>query len=138
LLYIWASEKLRPASVPDSRPLAETFREVSTMAKSNGTRQSVQQFCRLEVPVGQDRHEVGVVLIVTAKKRASYTVARLNVDFGYAGFRISEIDPVGEQDHYSVLLAGPLSSCECLGFLHHGQPCKHIRSLEALRQAGKL
>ena len=38
---------------------------------------------------------------------------------------------------YAVLLSGPDSECDCKGFTSHGH-CKHVESLLALQQVGKL
>jgi hypothetical protein len=56
------------------------------------------------------------------------------------GFRLEKVNPApeeGEPDHYDVLLDGTRSTCECKGFLHYGH-CKHVDSLRALVQSGKL
>ncbi len=57
-----------------------------------------------------------------------------------SGFRFEKVNPAsaeGEPDHYDVLLDGERSTCECKGFLHYGH-CKHVDSLRALVQGGKL
>ena len=38
---------------------------------------------------------------------------------------------------YAVCLSGPDSECDCKGFESHGH-CKHVESLLALQQRGKL
>jgi hypothetical protein len=77
-----------------------------------------------------------VVLIATERKRSSYTVAPITTDFGYAAYRVSENDSAA-LDHYDVLLAGEMSTCDCLGLLRHGH-CKHVDCLTALRNAGRI
>jgi hypothetical protein len=42
----------------------------------------------------------------------------------------------GEPDHYDVVV-GPTPSCECRGWLRWGH-CKHLESLTALADAGRL
>jgi hypothetical protein len=57
-----------------------------------------------------------------------------------SGFRLEKVNPApaeGEPDHYDLLLEGKRSTCECKGFLHYGH-CKHVDSLRALVQCGKL
>jgi hypothetical protein len=45
---------------------------------------------------------------------------------------------------YNVLLAGPGSQCDCIGFEHRGmnikggKGCKHVAALSKLQQLGKL
>jgi hypothetical protein len=110
------------------------------MNTSTISRPSVQpgRYARVEVPLSEEGP--AVVRIVTKNKKADYTVNPIPTDFGFAAYRVSEIDSQAEIGHYDVLLAGECSSCDCLGFLQWGHrgPCKHIGALTALREAGRL
>lgn len=56
------------------------------------------------------------------------------------GFRLTKAVPNSndsEPDHYDVHLSDEGHTCECRGFLRHGH-CKHIHSLVALRDQGKI
>ena len=71
----------------------------------------------------------------------SYHVQRLPSDFG-ACFRLAKFRrdrQGGQPDAYDVLvdLDEGRHSCECLGWLVHGH-CKHVESLAALLNAGRL
>jgi hypothetical protein len=63
-----------------------------------------------------------------------YNLAPIHADYGRA-FRLVKL--LGPHDRYDVLLNGEHSTCECLGFLHHGH-CKHVGGLYALCEKGVL
>jgi hypothetical protein len=82
------------------------------------------------------------VLALTAGKNTTfYRLESLESDFGQA-FRLSKADNGnGEPEVYDVnLMAGGRSTCECLGFLHHGHKttCKHVAALFQLQKRGLL
>lgn len=81
------------------------------------------------------------IIMVRSKTRSEtfrYFVAPIpGCDFGPA-FRVEKIEhgedgkPTGRvEESYDVNLHGG-GSCQCLGFLKHGRPCKHIDALAAL------
>jgi hypothetical protein len=71
----------------------------------------------------------------------SYGLQPFNSDFG-AAFRLTKADRGdGHSEQYDVcLLEGGRSTCECLGYLHHGHKtvCKHIAALFQLQKRGLL
>jgi hypothetical protein len=80
-------------------------------------------------------NRVGVFSIQVGKRIAYYTFSEIRCDIGGRGFAVHRIglDPtyhvrIGEQEEIS---------CECLGFLAHGQ-CKHVRGLMELIRDGRL
>ena len=62
----------------------------------------------------------------------SYTLESIPSDFG-RGLLLHKPDGTS----YSVCLSGPDSACDCKGFESHVH-CKHVESLLALQQRGKL
>src|SRR5437868_2184249 len=89
---------------------------------------------RVSVPPSAD-NPFSIITIAEGHKSDDYIVRPIASDWGTA-FQVEKIfDP--EQKVYRVLLDGIRSSCECLGFTHHGH-CRHVESLTVLRQAGKL
>ncbi len=78
---------------------------------------------------------VGVFSIQVGKRIAYYTFCEIACEIGGRGFAVHRLglDPV-----YHVRIGENEDiSCECLGFLAHGQ-CKHVRGLLELVRAGKL
>jgi hypothetical protein len=68
-----------------------------------------------------------------------YFVDRIPADFGTA-FLVEKRDyrPAGEDEsRYHVNLSADGYSCECKGFLRWNH-CRHVESLTALRDAGRL
>jgi hypothetical protein len=104
---------------------------VSTPAKS---RPKPRRSCRL---LELDGRRVLALSRATARTLTEmrYHLTAVPSDFGRA-FRLEKLSSDGEGD-YHVLLHGPETSCECLGFLRHGH-CKHAESLMALAEAGLL
>jgi hypothetical protein len=83
----------------------------------------------------------GIVTITAGKLATDYYLTPLPSDFGRA-FQLEKFTTQGEEN-YHVLLNGEHSTCECKGFLKHGlckdgRGCKHIASLNALKERGKL
>ncbi|HWG41328.1 MAG TPA: hypothetical protein VN688_00980 [Gemmataceae bacterium] len=68
----------------------------------------------------------------------SYLLTPIPSDFG-TGFHLLKGDngDGSPREEYDVLLAGRDSSCTCKGHTYHGH-CKHVESLTALHNAGKL
>ncbi|TMQ34272.1 MAG: hypothetical protein E6K70_08465 [Planctomycetota bacterium] len=78
---------------------------------------------------------VGVFCIRDAKTQTFYVFHEIPNDIGGRGFALHRL---GLGDLYHVRIGTPAQcSCECLGFLRHGN-CKHIQGLLALAHAGKL
>lgn len=78
-----------------------------------------------------------VLALTVGKETTFYKLETLLADAGQ-GFRLVKADKGdGPGEEYDVLLFGRQSSCECKGFLRHHH-CKHLESLAALNQAGKL
>jgi hypothetical protein len=85
---------------------------------------------------------VNLLWIKQGRKTDGYMVedtsAYTNADA--STYRLTKVD--GTQ--YNVLLDGPGSLCDCLGFEHRGmhtkdgKGCKHIAALATLKQIGKL
>jgi hypothetical protein len=94
-----------------------------------------QRTIRVTVPPS----DVNPACVVTIRdergKDTDYHVCPIPSDFGTA----YEVTKMFEADDavYHVNLDGQRSSCDCLGFTHHGH-CKHVSGLTALRRAGKL
>jgi hypothetical protein len=76
------------------------------------------------------------IRIVTERKTSRYHVEPVPSDFGGA-FEVTELDR-DDAETYAVLLDGARSSCTCKGHALGGYTCKHIASLNALRNAGAL
>jgi hypothetical protein len=78
----------------------------------------------------------GIVQITVGKSTTDYFVEPIASDFGTA-FRLTKI--LGEHDGYHVNLASDPKDhrCDCKGHLKHGH-CKHVDSLAALRNAGRI
>jgi hypothetical protein len=77
------------------------------------------------------------VLGLTGKLTVFYRLESISSDFGTA-FRLSKAEcGNGPEESYDVLLDGRHSSCTCKGHTLHGH-CKHVESLLALAQTGKI
>jgi len=80
--------------------------------------------------------------MTVGKEEFAYFVKKIHADYGM-GFEVKKlvIDGVSEQTnevyhvHYDP--ARRLSTCDCLGGLHHGH-CKHQEAIVALIQSGKI
>jgi hypothetical protein len=73
-------------------------------------------------------------------KTRGYVLTALASEIGGAGYRLGKADNGdGSMEEYDVLLDHDhgFHTCECKGFLRH-QHCKHVESLVALTNAGKL
>ena len=85
---------------------------------------------------------VGLLWITQGKKTVGYMVEDTSVftNADASTFRLTKTDGTV----YNVLLDGPASLCDCLGFEHggmntqDGKGCKHIAALTLLRQLGKV
>ena len=95
-------------------------------------RKKPARFCKL-VRQGED-----VVLVIRQVRPKAgdqidaYTLEPIPSDHG-RGLLLHKHDGTS----YAVLLSGPDSTCDCKGFESHGH-CKHVESLLALQQRGKL
>jgi len=88
--------------------------------------------------------EARLLFIDEARKSAGYLVDETthlhNADEHVRSFRLTKPDGSA----YDVLLDGPGSQCDCIGFEHRGMNikggcgCKHIAALTKLHQLGKL
>ena len=82
-----------------------------------------------------DGDGVGVFGIQQGRKVSFYTFREIPCDIGGRGYAVHRL---GLGPLYHVRIGtGEECSCECLGFLRHGQ-CKHIRALLALLESGLL
>ena len=94
-----------------------------------------QRTIRVTVPPS----DVNPACVVTVRdergKDTDYHVCPIPSDFG-AAFEVTKMFEADDAV-YRVNLDGDRSSCDCLGFSHHGR-CKHVSGLSVLRQAGKL
>jgi hypothetical protein len=80
---------------------------------------------------------VEVLALTTGKETVFYRLESLLADAG-RGFRLVKADRGnGPEETYDVLLDGQFSTCECKGFLRWNH-CKHVESLSALCEVGKL
>jgi hypothetical protein len=82
-----------------------------------------------------------VLWLTVGKLTTAYRLEALPSDFGRA-YRLAKADQGdGAPEVYDCcLLEGGRSTCECLGFLHHGHKttCKHIAALFQLQKRGLL
>src|SRR5262245_55185302 len=95
-------------------------------------RRKPERFCKI---VHQDGKAVLVIRVKLSKTREqtdTYTLEPIPSDFGH-GLLLNKQDG----SSYAVLLSGPDSTCDCKGHTQHGH-CKHVESLLALQQRGKL
>jgi hypothetical protein len=83
----------------------------------------------------------GILAIGMGKSEPVYYYCRpLPTDFGEGAWDLEKFitQQRGEGDAvYHVLLDGLKSTCDCMGFLHHGH-CKHLDSVRELYAAGEL
>lgn len=87
---------------------------------------------------------VNLLFIDEARKSIGYIVEETthshNADEHVRSFRLTKPDG----STYDVLLDGPGSQCDCIGFEHRGmniqsgKGCKHIAALNKLASLGKL
>ncbi len=90
--------------------------------------------------------ELGVMVLTVGKQSNDYFFREIPADRG-RGFVVEKFSTQRTEDEpetYHVNLNGAASTCECKGFLRHGMDaaggtgCKHIASLQALVNRGKL
>lgn len=99
-----------------------------------------QRFCRLDgrVTVG----EPAILTLHVAGKENDYLLEVVPNNLGEV-FRLTKLEyvddgPAERGDVYHVCFEDQFNhTCECKGFLRHGH-CKHLDSLKALREAGRL
>src|SRR5262249_48626430 len=83
------------------------------------------------------QRETGVLTLRQVRPRAGdpihpYRLEPIASDIG-RGLLLHKADGTS----YAVCLSGPDSTCDCKGHVSHGH-CKHVESLLALQQRGKL
>lgn len=83
----------------------------------------------------------GFLTITVGEKTDCYSVHGIDAAWGDA-YRVekyvtSETGEITKEEPYDVMLHGNESHCQCLGFLRHNH-CRHIESLTALKNAGRL
>jgi hypothetical protein len=99
-----------------------------------------QRFARLDDHPAVD--EPALLTLHVAGKETDYWLYVQPSDFGEA-FRLEKLIPTEDGpaergEVYHVCFEDQHNqACECKGYLRHGH-CKHIDSLKALREAGKL
>jgi SWIM zinc finger len=76
-----------------------------------------------------DETGVGILCIATRAREASYAFKEIPCSIGGRGFVLHRLEP-GEIYHVRVGKPEEIS-CECLGFLRHGN-CKHIQGILTL------
>ena len=82
-----------------------------------------------------DAAGVGVVCLTHRAKQAFYAFQEIPCAIGGRGFAIHRL---GLSELYHVRVGAPADcSCECLGFLAHGN-CKHIQGLKILVEHGAI
>ncbi len=82
-----------------------------------------------------DDRGVGVFSITKDRRTQYYVFREIRCDIGGRGFAVHRL---GLADLYHVRVGLERdSTCECLGFLRHGQ-CKHVQGLAALIGHGLL
>jgi hypothetical protein len=83
----------------------------------------------------RDADGVAVFEVTAGRETAFYAVREVVCDIGGRGF---EVHRLGLGTLYHVRVGTPSEcSCECKGFLYHGQ-CRHVLGLLALIREGKL
>src|SRR5262249_46034972 len=146
------SKQNEPALLEPARLVARTLLEVRAMStvfapaprvKARRPKKAPakpQRFCRLQARPTVD--EPVLLTLHIAGKESDYWLSLMPSDFGEA-FRLEKIipsddGPAERGEVYHVCFEDQQNhTCECKGFLRHGH-CKHIDSLKALRDAGKL
>src|SRR5262249_6051215 len=99
-----------------------------------------QRFARLDDRPTVD--EPALLTLHVAGNETDYWLSLVPSDFGEA-FKLEKLIPTNDGpaergEVYHVLLENEFNhTCECLGFLRWGH-CKHLDSIKALRDAGKL
>jgi len=104
----------------------------TTATRPARQRRKPERFCKL---VRQGKDVVLVIRVKLSKTREqtdAYTLEPIPSDFG-RGLLLHKHDGTS----YAVNLSGTDSECDCKGFASHGH-CKHVESLLALQQRGKL
>jgi hypothetical protein len=82
-----------------------------------------------------DASGVGVVCLTSRKKEAFYAFNEIPCAIGGRGFAMHRL---GLGEMYYVRVGKPEDcSCECLGFLAHGN-CKHIQGIITLLEQGVI
>lgn len=116
-----------------------TRRGETIMTTATKTRKTVKQLRTMHyLPTA------GLLFITEGKKSIGYAVVETthlhNVDEHVRSFQLGKPDGTT----YDVLLDGPGSQCDCIGFEHRGMNikggcgCKHIAAMTKLQQLGKL
>jgi hypothetical protein len=78
-----------------------------------------------------------ILWLTVGKNVTAYRMTPLASDFGRA-VRLQKADRgEGSPETYDVCVNGRQTTCECLGFLHHGH-CKHADGLKAVIASGQL
>jgi hypothetical protein len=83
---------------------------------------------------------IGLLWIKQGKKTDGYMVEDTSAYTDASTFRLTKTDGTV----YNVMLDGPASLCDCIGFEHRGmntkdgKGCKHVAALTILRQLGKV
>jgi len=76
-----------------------------------------------------DENGVGLIALTSRRKTAFYVFREIPCEIGGRAFAMHRL---GLGDVYHVRVGRPDEcSCECLGYLRHGQ-CKHLRGMLAL------
>jgi hypothetical protein len=103
------------------------------MTSATKNRKPRQRSIRLDLPIGSQPGEWGVIEITQDRKASRYYIEAVPSDFG-VGFLLRKI---GGTEEYHVNLSAEGHNCECKGFLRWNH-CKHTDGLAALQRAGKL
>lgn len=84
-----------------------------------------------------DVHPTGTLRVVIGRETSYYDVTELSCEFdGCRGFCVTKHTTEREQYHVLLSANGQDQSCECLGFLRWGTPCRHIRALREVLTNG--
>src|SRR5262245_9874965 len=108
----------------------------ATLTKAPRQRRKPARFCKI-VP-NPSGFGYDVLVIRQPRPKSSdqvdyYTVEAFPSHMGERGIELTKADGTV----YHVNLSGTDSTCDCKGFVAHGH-CKHVESLLALQQRGKL
>jgi hypothetical protein len=114
------------------------------MSTLTETRKPVNRVRHVRLVIGLSPDGKNGLLRITERKGNKevideYFIDRIPADFGTA-YLMEKRDhrPAGEDEsRYHVNLSADGHSCECKGFLRWNH-CRHVESLAALRDAGKL